>query len=125
MYVMGNINVSYLRLINGLYLITLIVVSSPVIPLQHQLCGQGEGPTPPQSLAEASSCWRWCRGQRAALCGGWWALEPQPVCREKSADQSLTLPALCPRGAALPATRMLSASPRTCQQSRRLQRQGH
>ena len=32
MYVMWNIKVSYLRLINGLYLITLIVMSSPVLP---------------------------------------------------------------------------------------------
>jgi len=32
---MGNINVSYLRLINGLYLITLIVMSSPVHPPRH------------------------------------------------------------------------------------------
>jgi len=32
---MGNINVSYLGLINGLYLITLIVMLSPVHPLRQ------------------------------------------------------------------------------------------
>jgi len=38
---MGNINVSYLGLINGLYLITLIVVSSPVHPPRHLAPEQG------------------------------------------------------------------------------------
>jgi len=38
---MGNINVSYLGLINGSYLITLIIVSSPVHPPQHLALEQG------------------------------------------------------------------------------------
>jgi len=38
---MGNINVSYLGLINGLYLITLIVMSSPVHPPRHLAHEQG------------------------------------------------------------------------------------
>ena len=38
---MGNINASYLGLINGLYLITLIVVSNPVHPPQHLVPEQG------------------------------------------------------------------------------------
>jgi len=46
---MGNINVSYLGLINSLYLIILIVVSSPVHPPRHLVPEQGPLCTPKTS----------------------------------------------------------------------------